>query len=108
MSDILQRILRRKAEEVGERQQRLPLPALREQLVDAPPVRGFAMALQARIAPQDVRFSPPARYSHVSTTVSGLSERLSMPSSISHFARSGWSEGPCPQIPTYLPALRHA
>ncbi len=26
-----------------------------------------------------------------------------MPCSINHLARSGWSEGPWPQIPTYLP-----
>jgi len=50
MSDILQRILQRKADEVRERQQRIPLAALREQLVDAPPVRNFMTALQARIA----------------------------------------------------------
>ena len=31
-----------------------------------------------------------------------------MPSSMSHWARSGWSEGPCPQMPTYLPALLQA
>src|SRR5437016_2413197 len=31
-----------------------------------------------------------------------------MPSCTSHFAKSRWSEGPCPQMPTYLPALRQA
>ena len=36
----------------------------------------------------------------VDTTVSGLSEMLSMPCSTSHCARSGWSDGPCPQMPT--------
>src|SRR5262249_7228903 len=50
----------------------------------------------------------PARNIQVSTTVSGLSEMLVIPRSASHRARSGWSDGPCPQIPTYLPALRHA
>ena len=43
--------------------------------------------------------------SQVSTTVSGLSDMLSMPCSTSHCARSGWSDGPCPQMPTYLPGL---
>ena len=40
---------------------------------------------------------------HVSSTASGLSDTESMPCSINHLARSGWSEGPWPQIPTYLP-----
>ena len=35
-----------------------------------------------------------ASMSQVSTTVSGLSERLSMPSSTSQRASSGWSDGP--------------
>ena len=39
-------------------------------------------------------FSASARYSQVSMTVSGLRERLSMPSSSSHLAKSRWSEGP--------------
>ena len=51
---------------------------------------------------------PRRRNIQVSTTVSGFSEIVSMPCSISHFARSEWSDGPCPQIPTYLPALRQA
>jgi indole-3-glycerol phosphate synthase len=50
MSDILQRILRRKAEEVRNRAARLPLAALRERLAEAPPVRSFSLALQAQIA----------------------------------------------------------
>ncbi len=37
---------------------------------------------------------------HVDTTVSGLSEMLSIPCSTSHCAKSGWSEGPWPQMPT--------
>ena len=40
-----------------------------------------------------------ASLSHVSTTVSGFSDIDSMPCSISHSARSGWSLGPCPQMP---------
>ena len=44
-SDILQRILRRKAEEVAERRARLPLAELRARLDEAPPPRGFAVAL---------------------------------------------------------------
>ena len=47
----------------------------------------------------------PASRSQVSTTVSGLSDIDSMPCSSSHSARSGWSEGPWPQMPTYLPCL---
>jgi indole-3-glycerol phosphate synthase len=50
MSDILQRILARKAEEVADRAARLPLPQLRERLADAPPLRSFALALQAKLA----------------------------------------------------------
>src|SRR5690606_35436659 len=47
-----------------------------------------------------------ARFSQLSTTVSGLSDSDSMPASISHCARSGWSRGPWPQMPTYLPLAR--
>src|SRR5690606_30002112 len=47
-----------------------------------------------------------ARASQVSTTVSGLRDTDSIPCSISHWARSGWSLGPCPQMPTYLPLAR--
>jgi indole-3-glycerol phosphate synthase len=50
MSDILQRILARKAEEVATRRVALPLAELRERLLDAPAPRSFALALQARIA----------------------------------------------------------
>jgi indole-3-glycerol phosphate synthase len=49
MSDILQRILQRKREEVAERSTRTPLAELRTQAADAPPARGFAAALQARV-----------------------------------------------------------
>ena len=31
-----------------------------------------------------------------------------MPSSTSHSAKSGWSDGPWPQMPTYLPCARQA
>src|SRR5690606_35332995 len=47
-----------------------------------------------------------ASRSQVSTTVSGFSDTDSMPCSISHCARSGWSLGPWPQMPTYLPFSR--
>lgn len=53
MSDILSTILARKAEEVASRKAALPLAALRERLADAPPLRGFAAALQAAIASGD-------------------------------------------------------
>jgi len=50
MSDVLERILARKAEEVAARRTRLPLAELVARAHDAPPVRGFAAALEARIA----------------------------------------------------------
>src|SRR5690606_26516539 len=48
--DVLARILARKAEEVAERSARLSRGELAARLADAPPVRGFAAALEARIA----------------------------------------------------------
>ena len=53
MSDILQRILARKAGEVAERAQKVPLADMRARALDAPAVRPFAAALQARIAAGD-------------------------------------------------------
>ncbi|KAA2285007.1 indole-3-glycerol phosphate synthase TrpC [Arenimonas fontis] len=50
MSDILQAILRRKAEEVRERSAALPLAELAARCRDLPPTRGFAQALRRRIA----------------------------------------------------------
>ena len=50
MSDVLQRILARKAGEVRERSERLPLRELSALVADAPPPRGFADALHAKIA----------------------------------------------------------
>ena len=44
----------------------------------------------------------------VSTTLSGLSEIETMPSSASQSAKSGWSLGPWPQMPMYLPVARQA
>jgi indole-3-glycerol phosphate synthase len=49
MSDILKTILARKREEVAERKARVRLPELRARIVGAPPVRGFAAALRARV-----------------------------------------------------------
>lgn len=49
-ADILQRILDRKAGEIAERSARIPLDALRARLADAPPVRGFAAAIDAKRA----------------------------------------------------------
>ena len=54
-SQVLPRILARKAQEVIERAKRLPLNELRRRLEAAPTPRGFAAALQARISDQ-----PPA------------------------------------------------
>ncbi len=48
--DILRRILRRKAEEVTERSQRLPLSALSQRVQAADPVRPFLQAIEGRIA----------------------------------------------------------
>ncbi len=48
--DILKRILRRKAEEVAERCQRMPLDEIQARLDGASAVRGFADALAQRIA----------------------------------------------------------
>ena len=50
MSDILQRILARKADEVRERSARTPPRELAARIADAPLPRGFRAALQARIA----------------------------------------------------------
>jgi len=53
MSDILNTILARKSQEVAERSARMPLAELKARVADAPPVRGFANALQAAIANGD-------------------------------------------------------
>ena len=49
MSDILQTILRRKAEEIAERSARVPLRDLSARCEGLAPTRGFAAALQAKI-----------------------------------------------------------
>ena len=48
MSDMLQRILARKAEEVAERSRERPLEAVRDAALAAGEVRGFAQALRAK------------------------------------------------------------
>ncbi|MEO6517965.1 MAG: indole-3-glycerol phosphate synthase TrpC [Pseudoxanthomonas sp.] len=53
MSDILNAILARKAEEITERSARAPLAELVARVSDASPVRGFADALHERIASGD-------------------------------------------------------
>ena len=50
MSDILQRILARKAEEVAARHARLPLRELEARTADSAPPRGFAAAIASTIA----------------------------------------------------------
>jgi indole-3-glycerol phosphate synthase len=50
LPDILERIVARKREEVAERSARLPRAELEARVAEAPPTRGFAAALQARIA----------------------------------------------------------
>lgn len=47
--DILRRIMARKAESVAERQRQVSATALEARLGEAPPVRGFRAALEARI-----------------------------------------------------------
>lgn len=49
MSDILNRILARKVEEIAERSARLPLAELRARVADQPDTRGFAAALESRV-----------------------------------------------------------
>jgi indole-3-glycerol phosphate synthase len=49
MTDILQRILTRKTEEVAERSARLPLTELSSRVADLPETRGFAAAIEAKI-----------------------------------------------------------
>ena len=49
MTDILNRILERKAEEVAERRVRMPLMELIARVADLPGTRGFAAAIEAKI-----------------------------------------------------------
>jgi indole-3-glycerol phosphate synthase len=49
VTDILQRILARKAGEIAERSARVSLDELRARCADAPPPRGFVTALRAKI-----------------------------------------------------------
>jgi len=50
LSDVLKRILARKQEEVAERRERVSLFELKARAASAPPVRGFADAIDAKIA----------------------------------------------------------
>ena len=50
MTDILNRILVRKAEEIAERQAKLPLSELVTRIAELPDTRGFAAAIEAKIA----------------------------------------------------------
>jgi indole-3-glycerol phosphate synthase len=49
MTDLLDRILARKLEEITERSARLPLAELAARVADLPPTRGFTAALEAKI-----------------------------------------------------------
>jgi indole-3-glycerol phosphate synthase len=49
MTDILQRILARKVEEITERSTRVSLHELSARVADLPPTRGFAAAIEAKI-----------------------------------------------------------
>jgi indole-3-glycerol phosphate synthase len=50
MTDILERILRRKSEELAERSARLPLAELAARVADLPDTRGFVAAIEERVA----------------------------------------------------------
>ena len=50
MTDILNRILARKAEEIAERKAHMPLAELSARIVGLPDTRGFAAAIEAKIA----------------------------------------------------------
>jgi indole-3-glycerol phosphate synthase len=50
MTDILNRILARKAEEIAERQAKLPLAELMARVAEQSDTRGFAAAIEAKIA----------------------------------------------------------
>lgn len=50
MTDILQRILARKAEEIAERSAAMPLAELAARIGDLPSTRGFALALEDKLA----------------------------------------------------------
>ncbi|MGN2252943.1 indole-3-glycerol phosphate synthase TrpC [Frateuria sp. GZRe12] len=50
MTDILQRILARKAEEIAERSATLPLAELASRIEELPPTRGFAAAIEDKLA----------------------------------------------------------
>jgi indole-3-glycerol phosphate synthase len=50
MTDILQRILARKAEEIAERSAALPLSRLSARIDELPPTRGFAAAIEDKLA----------------------------------------------------------
>lgn len=49
MSDILQRILQRKREEIADRKARVSMSELRKRCENAQPIRGFAAAMRARV-----------------------------------------------------------
>ena len=65
--DVLQEIVQRKHQEVAERAARTPLRELSARAADAPPVRGFAAAIEAKIAAgnaaviAEVKKASPAR-----------------------------------------------
>src|SRR5690349_22715844 len=65
MTDILQRILARKAEEIAERSATLPLAALASRIEDLPPTRGFAAAIEDKLAAGLDRKSTRLNSSHV-------------------------------------------
>jgi indole-3-glycerol phosphate synthase len=50
MTDILQRILARKAEEIAQRSAALPLAELSARIDELPPTRGFAAAIEDKLA----------------------------------------------------------
>ena len=54
MADILHTILTRKQQEISNKQARTPLATIIEQADRAPPIRGFASAIESKIAEGDI------------------------------------------------------
>ena len=65
--------------------------------------RGCIMGLWLRHRVKNASETQSASCFQVAITLSGLSEMDVMPLRASHWAKSGWSLGPWPQMPMYCP-----